>query len=229
MSLWQISKQLRKMRRDWDDRARRNAKYYVATGREDWTEEDFYRSGEVAVEQHGHTDLTNICQSRDPRQMRVLEIGCGAGRLTRALAQFFGEVYAVDISGEMVKRAQQALRDFPHAHVLQNSGKDLSVVPAQPFDFAFSYIVFQHISNREIIENYVREVNRLLRPGGLFKFQLQGYEEMETKSEDTWVGASFTEDDAREMAERCGFELRHQRGQGSQEYWLWLFKNRDLD
>jgi SAM-dependent methyltransferase len=229
MSLWQISKQLRKMRRDWDDRARENAKYYVATGREDWTEEDFYRSGEIAVEQHVHNDLRNICQGRAPAEMSVLEIGCGAGRLTRALAKFFGEVYAVDISGEMVKRARKALSDFPTAHILQNNGKDLSVVPKKPLDFAFSYIVFQHISNREIIENYVREVNRLLRTGGLFKFQLQGYSSMEWKVEDTWVGASFTEDDAREMAERSGFEMRHQRGEGTQEYWLWFFKTHDLD
>ena len=213
------------MRRDWDDRARENAKYYVATGREDWTEEDFYRSGETTVEQHIHTDLPDICQGRDPKAMSVLEIGCGAGRITRALAKFFGEVYAVDISGEMVKRARQALRDFPNAHVFQNNGKDsVRGSDRRPLDFAFSYIVFQHIANREIIENYVREVNRLLRPGGLFKFQLQGYTSMDLKPEDTWVGASFTEDDAREMAERCGFELRHQSGQGSQEYWLWLFK-----
>ena len=41
-------------------------------------------------------------------------------------------------------------------------------------DFAFSYIVFQHIPSREIVENYMREVNRLLRPGALFKFQVQG-------------------------------------------------------
>jgi len=34
--------------------------------------------------------------------MRVLEIGCGAGRLTRALAKLFGEVHGVDVSGEMV-------------------------------------------------------------------------------------------------------------------------------
>ena len=217
------------MRRDWDDRARENAKYYVATGREDWTEEDFYNSGETAVDQHIRTDLSDICQGLDPKAMSVLEIGCGAGRITRALARFFGEVYAVDISGEMVKRARRALSDFPTAHILQNNGKDLSVIPKKPIDFAFSYIVFQHISNREIIENYVREVNRLLRPGGLFKFQLQGYSSMEWKSEDTWVGASFTEDDAREMAERCGFELRHQSGQGTQEYWLWLFKICDLD
>ena len=229
MSLWQISKQLRKMRRDWDDRARENAKYYVATGREDWTEEDFYRSGEVAIEQHVQTDLSDICQGREPKEMSVLEIGCGAGRLTRALAKFFGEVFAVDISGEMVKRARQALRDFPNAHIFQNNGKDLSVVPKKPLDFAFSYIVFQHIANREIIENYVREVNRLLRLGGLFKFQLQGYSGMDSKPEDTWLGASFTEDDAREMAERCGFELRHQSGQGSQEYWLWLFKTNELE
>ena len=39
--------------------------------------------------------------------MRVLEIGCGAGRLTRALANFFGEVHAVDISGEMVAQARK--------------------------------------------------------------------------------------------------------------------------
>ena len=46
--------------------------------------------------------------------------------------------------------------------------------PPLEFDFAFSVIVFQHIPSREIIENYVREVHRLLRPGALFKFQVQG-------------------------------------------------------
>jgi hypothetical protein len=51
---------------------------------------------------------------------------------------------------------------------------------------------------------------------------------VEAKPGDTWVGASFTEDDAREMAERCGFEMRHQAGQGTQEYWLWFFKIREL-
>ena len=106
--------------------------------------------------------------------MRVLEIGCGAGRVTRALAGFFGEVYGVDISGEMVRQARAALADRPNAHVLQNNGKDLPWWATWQFDFAFSSIVFQHIPSRDMIENYVREVHRLLRPGALFKFQVQG-------------------------------------------------------
>ena len=40
-------------------------------------------------------------------------------------------------------------------------------MPPGPYDFAFSTIVFQHIPSREVIYNYVREVNRLLRPGAL--------------------------------------------------------------
>jgi SAM-dependent methyltransferase len=91
-------------------------------------------------------------------------------------------------------------------------------------DFVFSCIVFQHIPSREIIENYVREVNRLLRPGALFKFQVQGSSLVEAEPDNTWVGVPFSERDAREMAQRCGFELRYQSGGESQYYWLWYFK-----
>ena len=91
-------------------------------------------------------------------------------------------------------------------------------------DFAFSTIVFQHIPSREIIENYVREVHRLLRPGGLFKFQVQGDATMQSEPGDTWVGVPFSEQDARNMARRCGFEPRHLHGAGGQYFWLWYFK-----
>ena len=101
--------QLEKMRRDWDDRARENARFYVNTERQDWTDEQFVASGELTVAEEILTDMGNICQGKDPKQMRVLEIGCGAGRVTRALAGIFGEVYAVDISGEMVARAARSL------------------------------------------------------------------------------------------------------------------------
>jgi SAM-dependent methyltransferase len=117
------------------------------------------------------------------------------------------------------------LQDFPNAHVYQNNGLDLSVVPQVEFDFAYSSIVFQHIPSYEIIENYVREVYRLLRPGALFKFQLQGHATPDVRPENTWVGVGFSPEQAAAMASRCGFDLRYQVNTGTKDYWLWYFKS----
>jgi SAM-dependent methyltransferase len=229
MADYQITRQLEKMRDDWDQRARENARHFVATGQGAWTDDEFFQSGEQNVREQILNDLENICQGKDPQQMKVLEIGCGAGRITRALANFFGDVYAVDISGEMVERARQALGGQPNAHIFQNNGRDLSVLRDAGLrdgetDFAFSYIVFQHIPSREVIETYVREVNRLLRPGALFKFQVQGAMPEGGNPDDTWLGVSFTEAEASAMAGSSGFEMRYNHGAGEQYYWLWFFK-----
>jgi hypothetical protein len=72
----------------------------------------------------------------------------------------------------------------------------------------------------------VREVHRLLRPGGLFKFQVQGYAMDDNGADDTWLGEWFTEEQASAMAERTGFEMRYNHGAGDQYYWLWFFKKR---
>lgn len=219
-----IEEQLKKMAEDWDARARENARYYVNTGREEWTDEEFFASGRRTVEEEILTDMINICQGREPSQMRVLEIGCGAGRVTRALSEMFGEVWAVDVSAEMIARAGQALAGRPNVRLFQNNGKDLAVLGGVQFDFAFSTIVFQHIPSREVIWNYVREVHRLLRPGALFKFQVQGDATMQTSPDDTWLGVPFSDEQAVEMAAACGFEPRYRHGAGQQYFWLWFFK-----
>jgi ubiquinone/menaquinone biosynthesis C-methylase UbiE len=215
---------LEKMRADWDERARKNARHYLATGQKEWSDEEFFASGEKAVREQLLNDMENICQGKDPKSMRILEIGCGAGRLTRALANLFGEVHAVDVSGEMVARAKAALSDFPNAHIYQNNGCDLTVVPDLEFDFAYSAIVFQHIPSREVIETYVREVNRLLRPGALFKFQVQGNMAVQASADDTWHGVPFSDAQAVEMAWKSNFEPRYRHGAGDQYFWLWFFK-----
>jgi cyclopropane fatty-acyl-phospholipid synthase-like methyltransferase len=219
-----LDEQLRKMRVDWDARAKENARYYVATLKDDWTDDEFFASGEQTVAEEILTDMTNICQGLDPKQMRVIEIGSGAGRVTRALSRRFGQVHGVDVSGEMVAQATRALRDVPNAFVYQNNGMDLTVLPPGPYDFAFSSIVFQHIPSREVIYNYVREVHRLLRPGALFKFQVQGDATMQTSPDDTWLGVPFSDAEAVKMAEECGFEPRYRHGAGEQYFWLWFFR-----
>lgn len=215
---------LEKMRNDWDERARENARHFIATANEEWSEEEFYESGRLGVFHEVLTDLSNVCQGKDPKQMKVLEIGCGTGRMTRALAEVFGEVYSVDVSGEMIARGKRGLADLSNAHLFQNNGADLQVLGDIRVDFAFSYIVFQHIPSREVIYNYTREVNRVLRPGGLFKFQVQGGSVPPESDADTWMGVPFSDADAVRMAEECGFELRYRYGTGTQYFWLWYFK-----
>jgi SAM-dependent methyltransferase len=229
-----IKRKVDRMRRDWDRRAGENARYYVATGQEHWTDEEFFAAGEQELKDHILNDLGNICQGRDPKSMKVLEIGCGAGRVTRALAGFFGEVYAVDISPNMVRQARRALTPFPNAHVYCNNGRDLGVLrnwrqrlgleKGLGLDFAFSSLVFQHIPSREVIESYISEVSRRLRPGGLFKFQVQGYTADDPDLDDSWIGYAFSREDARKLAESNGFEMRYDNGAGDQYYWLWFFR-----
>lgn len=220
-----LADQLDKMRRDWDNRARENARHYVLNSREDWNDEDFFASGDLTVAKDILTDRDDIYQGKDPGEMRVLEIGCGAGRITHAFSKLFGEVHAVDVSGEMIARARTALAHRPNVHLYQNNGYDLSVVPPLEFDFAYSAIVFQHIPSYEIVENYVREVHRLLRPGALFKFGVQGDTNCDLPApDDTWNGVAFSEEQARQMALRCGFEPRYSHGAGDHNFWLWFFK-----
>lgn len=237
------------MQQAWDRRARENAYHYVANGKAEWNLDEFYASGEQTIQDLILSDMENICQGRDPRTLRVLEVGCGAARVTRGLARQFGEVYAVDVSGEMIRLAKQALAEFPNAHVYQNNGLDLAVLPELTFDFAFSTIVFQHIPSRIIIENYAREVGLRLRPGALFKFEVHGTpapqpgwlrrqaramrRRWRPRAQDpdtqTWYGVNLTPRDAQEIAQATGFELRHQDGHDTQNYWLWFFKQPSPD
>jgi SAM-dependent methyltransferase len=208
-----------RMRRDWNDRARENARHYVASGRENWTDEDFFESGQVWLREYVLPDLELICGALAPSEVRMLEVGCGAGRMTKAFSELFGSVDAVDISAEMTARAAAALGNRSNVRFHVNNGRDLSMFGPFAFDFVFSGIVFQHIPRKAIVENYIREASRVLRPGGVFKFQVQGVPIREDEA-DTWVGVGFTEEEMRSISVQCGFQICSMRGAGTQYFWL---------
>jgi hypothetical protein len=86
---------LQKMRAEWDERAVSNAEYFIATGNDDWSQRDFFRSGEINVANELLPDMPGICGgSRSPLDMSIVEIGCGVGRMTRMLSRVFGRVTA---------------------------------------------------------------------------------------------------------------------------------------
>ena len=211
-----------RMRDDWNARAREDAGYYVAFGRRDQDDAEFFATATQVIN-NLEKELKRV-PAKERTHWKALEIGCGPGRLMRPMSRHFAEIHGIDVSDEMIARATENLRETPNAFPHVGDGSRLSQFEDASIDFIYSYAVFQHIPSREVIETYVREVHRLLRPGGLFKFQVQGYLATTSTPDDTWHGVPFSEQQAREMAERTGFEMRYSYGAGVQYFWLWYFK-----
>jgi SAM-dependent methyltransferase len=103
---------------------------------------------------------------------RVVEIGCGTGRITRAIADRAAAVVGLDVSDEMIKRAREGLSDVDNAEFIVGSGVNLDALPDSSFDVGYSFIVFQHIPDPAITYRYIAELGRVLRPGGWALFQV---------------------------------------------------------
>ena len=214
------------MRLDWDRRARENPRYFVKTGLLDQKEEEFTGSGWDDLSKIVLPDISTICGTLRPSDMRILEIGCGIGRMTKHLAAIFGEVYGVDVSPEMIKIARRRLNGMRNVHLVVNNGSDLTVFPDDFFDFCLSFLVFQHIPSSEIVESYVREVYRTLRKNRIFKFQVNGYtaDDYRKMPKDTWLGVSLTKEEISSIALATGFQIVSITGEGSQYMWVVLRK-----
>lgn len=212
------------MQRDWDDRARENYRHYIVNSQRSWEAGDFARSGQETLARYITNDMTNICQGKKPSDMLVLDFGCGAGRVTGALAQVFGHVYGVDISAEMLQHASADLQGLSNITFVQSNGKDLGALGDVEFDFDFAFSVFHHIPSKAIIESCIRNVGQHLRSGSLFKFEVQGCLSLRAGPDDTWLGAALSQQDLRGMADRTGFEYRYHTGEGEESFWQWFFK-----
>jgi len=97
------------------------------------------------------------------RLRRALDFGCGAGRLTQALARHVERVTGVDISERMVALARQHCSDERVCFV-QNVRPDLKVFACRSFDLVYSRITLQHIAPR-YTRRYLREFIRVLGAG----------------------------------------------------------------
>ncbi len=212
---------LEKMRADWNARARENARHYVQNATADWDEREFFRSGEINVANDVMPEMLRICGgARSPLDLQMLEIGCGVGRMTRMLARIFGRVTALDVSDEMLTEARRNLAGFDNVALVLGDGASLSGFPSGEFDFAFSFIVFQHIPSFDVIRSYCREVCRVLKPGALFKFQVQGSPAARRRTYDTWSGVPVSLEQAQQLAADSGFVLEAADGGDTQYFWL---------
>jgi len=100
----------------------------------------------------------------------VVEIGCGVGRLTRAIAPAVGRVIALDISERMLAIARQG--NLPNAEFQVAQGFTLPGIPDGSADLVLGYCVFQHLPTHAALKSYLAEMYRVTKPGGIITFTL---------------------------------------------------------
>jgi 2-polyprenyl-3-methyl-5-hydroxy-6-metoxy-1,4-benzoquinol methylase len=129
----------------------------------------FYATGLEEVEQFLHMCRRNGMEA--PQASRVLEVGCGVGRVTSHLARRFDQVTGVDISPGNLRECAAALKSQSLGNVeliRMQSPKDIGDLVGH--DIFFSRIVLQH--NPPPIQAYMlQSVLEGLTPGGIAYFQ----------------------------------------------------------
>lgn len=156
-----------------------------ALGPEHWAE-TFDRlaaaspEGSVALYALGNPDLLRAATDEVVERLgdwglldadrRVLEIGCGIGRLLEALSPHVGQARGLDISSGMVERARERCAGLRNVSIEIASGRDLAGVKDGSVDLVLASDVFPYLVQEgpEAVERHLAEVARVLAPGGHF-------------------------------------------------------------
>ncbi len=89
----------------------------------------------------------------------LLDVGCGVGFFLREAKNRGWQVYGTEYSGEGIKRCEEKGIEVRQGKLDANQFGDIS------FDVITSFEVIEHINNP--VEE-MKEISKLLRPGGLF-------------------------------------------------------------
>jgi SAM-dependent methyltransferase len=226
------------MRAFWDRRAREDAFHFVDS-RVPYRRADperFWRQGEEDL-----ATFLEIAGVAVTPGSRVLEIGCGVGRLTRGLAARAGDVVALDVSPQMLSLAREYNRELRNVVWLLGDGTSLSGVADASVDGCLSHVVFQHIPDPGVTLGYVSEMARVLRRGGWAAFQLSNDPRVHSArshgsaterlrrraraavgraprgvDDPEWLGSAIDLDDLETVASRAGMRIENVFGPGTQ-------------
>jgi SAM-dependent methyltransferase len=101
-------------------------------------------------------------------EVAVLDIGCGIGRIARALAPRVAGVTGIDLSPAMIAEATRRCRDIANVDFSVCSGTDLGDFAGRRFGLIVAVDAFPYLvaAGAEIAARHVADAAALLNPGG---------------------------------------------------------------
>ena len=155
-------------------------------------------------------------------RQKVLEIGCGRGVGTEIIFDRFeaGEVHAFDLDRDMVELAGKRLSRFPPERLTLYVG-DAEKIEGDDgaYDAVFDFGIIHHVP---AWRNAVKEVERVLKPGGKFYF-----EEVTKKGLDRWLYRTFLKHPTKDRFTGDEFigELEKNGIEVGNKFAYWLFND----
>jgi SAM-dependent methyltransferase len=163
--------QLSRTRRQWEDLGATDPLWGVLSDDRKkgnrWAPEDFLQTGVEEISQA----LDRLSALGAAPFAPVLDVGCGAGRLTQALALAVGPATGVDIAASMIRKAEELRPSDSSCTFKVVSGDGLADFASSSFGLIYSTLVLQHMPAAKA-ERYISEFGRLLLPNGLAAFQI---------------------------------------------------------
>jgi FkbM family methyltransferase len=164
-------KDLDHLRRVWQTLGREDPLWAVLShadkrgGR--WQADEFFATGRTEID----AVMEGFASTGMPAAHELaLDFGCGAGRLSRALASHFARVVGVDVSSSMIDTARELNRDVANVEFRVNASPRLDGIADASVDLVYSNMTLQHIPTA-LAMGYVEEFFRVLAPGGVAAFQ----------------------------------------------------------
>ena len=163
---------LKELQKTWDDLAKIDPLWAILSRPEKkgnkWDIEEFFATGKKEID-----DVMEYIKSLGVNILRrkALDFGCGVGRLTQSLGNYFDEVIGVDIAPYMIELANIYNQHTDKCKYYLNLNNDLKVFSNNSFNFIYTTITLQHIEP-QYSKNYIKEFLRVLAPHGLLIFQL---------------------------------------------------------
>ena len=144
------------------------------------------------------------------KDRRVLQIGCGIGRIEQAIAGLVREAHGVDVSAEMIHRAQRRCAGLDNVFLRKTAGRDLADFGDASFDLVYAVDSFPYLvqSGEALVARHFAEARRVLRPGGRFAILNYSYR----------GDAEGDRADVRRLAQEHDFEIKID---GEQPFTLW--------